>query len=170
LLGRTGGSSAAGMVLWTDLSLFITSLLRRHPKAPVFDNPVKIRDAPDYYQRVTEPMWMLKVLEKLKTTEVYLTAWGLNKGNANSTSEPSRDRYYRSAFEWALDVNQIFINCRTYNKADSMIAQDCALLQKYFKALVMQCRPVLAYLSLIQDGYLEETGQHPMSTPLSIAL
>eukprot|EP01071_Lankesteria_metandrocarpae_P001217 Lankesteria_metandrocarpae@DN1383_c0_g1_i1.p1 len=91
---------------WRTLAVEMTEALISHASAGMFIYPVDAEAVPEYYQTVAQPMWFQKIAENLK------------------------QKRYSTLEEWKVDVFLVFRNCRTFNKQDSTIIQDCDRLQQ----------------------------------------
>ena len=87
----------------------IISKLNKHQNSWPFKEPVNPKNAPDYYQKIAEPM-DLQTLEK-----------GIESGN------------YKNKMVFEKDLRKIFNNARTYNKPGTIYYKYATTLENYIE-------------------------------------
>lgn len=97
LVAFSGTPDAALEELSSNLTKLVTSLRRPEKKFDLFWDEVRDIDAPNYSQIVKNPMWLNRVLEKLK------------------------DKDYRTVKDFLDDIQRIHESCFAYNPAGHWI-------------------------------------------------
>ncbi|KAI0305460.1 histone acetyltransferase GCN5 [Multifurca ochricompacta] len=102
----------------TELSIMnrLLSEMQNHASSWPFREPVKLSDAPDYYDVIEQPMDLRTMGEKLEAGK------------------------YANLDEFADDAQLIFDNCRFYNVEDSVWCKHANKLEKAFKDSLARLR------------------------------
>lgn len=87
-----------------DLSQYLNIILKYKEEYPIFYKEVSKIAYPDYYEIVSKPMPINKIIRRLK------------------------NKYYRTKEELICDINTVYTNCCEYNEEDSEISAECKIL------------------------------------------
>ncbi|XP_078659444.1 uncharacterized protein LOC144904414 [Branchiostoma floridae x Branchiostoma belcheri] len=93
-----------------------------HPDGKLFQLPVKVKEVPDYYDIVKDPMDLDCIKKRLR--ELY---------------------YIIMPDQFLADMKKVFRNCHLYNKPDSEVGQAGCRLESYFVQLLHQYLPTVSY-------------------------
>ena len=96
--------------------LKIVEQLKNHKSAWAFVSAVKKEEVPDYYELIPNPMWLLKVEEKV------------NEGR------------YSNRQEFMADLNLVIANCRSYNQKNTIYYKSSLEMEKYMQQLLLTLR------------------------------
>ncbi|CAH1246811.1 TRIM24 [Branchiostoma lanceolatum] len=118
-----------------------------HPDGKLFQLPVKVKEVPDYYDIVKDPMDLDCIKKRLR--ELY---------------------YIIMPDQFLADMKKVFRNCHLYNKPDSEVGQAGCRLESYFTQLLLQYLPTVSYKPVYKlppaDGQDTEQGSPPADTPV----
>ncbi|XP_078578918.1 uncharacterized protein LOC144863534 isoform X1 [Branchiostoma floridae x Branchiostoma japonicum] len=93
-----------------------------HPDGKLFQLPVKVKEVPDYYDIVKDPMDLDCIKKRLR--ELY---------------------YIIMPDQFLADMKKVFRNCHLYNKPDSEVGQAGFRLESYFIQMLCQYLPTVSY-------------------------
>lgn len=96
--------------------LNILEQLKNHKSAWPFLHAVKKEEVPDYYDVISEPMWLTKMEEKV---------------NQNA---------YESKADFIRDLELIISNCQSYNQKNTIYYKSSTEMQKYMHQLLATLR------------------------------
>eukprot|EP00914_Ancora_sagittata_P020467 GHVO01040425.1.p1 GENE.GHVO01040425.1~~GHVO01040425.1.p1 ORF type:complete len:509 (+),score=91.25 GHVO01040425.1:130-1527(+) len=101
---------------WQKVAMEIINEVSQYEGGWVFTKPVdaKAWNCPDYHQIIKYPMDISTVKKKLKAF------------------------HYRKCQDFVNDVEQIFSNCKAYNKPESSVAKVGRNVEQYFRNLVLR--------------------------------
>ncbi|CAF0999548.1 unnamed protein product [Didymodactylos carnosus] len=86
--------------------------LLTHKMAWPFQNPVDVKDVPNYYKIIKDPMDLTTLKSKVLASK------------------------YKTVCDFIRDVNKIFNNCRAFNPIDSPFSQCANVVDNYFRHLL----------------------------------
>ncbi|KAM0681675.1 histone acetyltransferase [Glugoides intestinalis] len=96
----------------SDFLYFILCTLQSHPSAWPFLEPVSVKDVPDYFEVIKQPMDMSLIMKKLK------------------------NNMYLSLNDFSNDIHLMCNNCLSYNGPDTQYYKCASNIQKYFEYLI----------------------------------
>ncbi|OHT02206.1 hypothetical protein TRFO_30774 [Tritrichomonas foetus] len=97
----------------------ITKELMEHPSSSPFRDPVDEKEvgAEDYYKIIKRPQCLTKILKRLEKNK------------------------YTTVEDWKSDINQIFVNCETYNGKESPFSPFISEMKFVLKLLLKKFPP-----------------------------
>lgn len=84
-----------------DLTKYLPALTKYAEEYPIFYKEVSKTAYPDYYEIISKPMPLKKIIQRIK------------------------NKYYRTKEEFICDINTVYSNCREYNEENSEISAEC---------------------------------------------
>ncbi|KAI8521767.1 hypothetical protein Bbelb_015210 [Branchiostoma belcheri] len=112
-----------------------------HPDGKLFQLPVKVKEVPDYYDIVKDPMDLDCIKKRLR--ELY---------------------YIIMPDQFLADMKKVFRNCHLYNKPDSEVGQAGCRLESYFVQLLHQYLPTVSYQPVYKVPAAD--GSLPVNKPV----
>ncbi|XP_066304789.1 uncharacterized protein [Branchiostoma lanceolatum] len=113
-----------------------------HPDGKLFQLPVKVKEVPDYYDIVKDPMDLDCIKKRLR--ELY---------------------YIIMPDQFLADMKKVFRNCHLYNKPDSEVGQAGCRLESHFTQLLLQYLPTVSYKPVYKPPPADGQGTEQESPP-----
>jgi len=96
-----------------------------------FQKPVDVKDVPNYYKIIKDPMG-----KKKKILKKFLTFFFFVSKDLTTLKTKVLSNKFKTICDFIRDVNKIFNNCRQFNAIDSTFSQCANVVDNYFRQLL----------------------------------